>query len=96
MIKNRLISPIDSGITVKEVIKGLGALKITFNSKVIYDDTETNPNYIALNLSEDFEGVIPHYDLYDLTELYKNKIVYSYYVEIVSYHHSLVHIIGEQ
>lgn len=96
MNKNRLISTINSKITVKEVIEGLGAIKITFNNKVIYDDTETNPNYIALHLSEDFEGLVPHYDLYDLTEQYKDKIVYSYYVEIVSYHHSLVHIIGEQ
>ena len=70
-----------SSLTFGDLIDNLNFVKVTWNSKVVYDE---------IDREETFKNLV------EVTQFYKDKIVYEMNIEIVDFHHCILNIKGEE
>lgn len=71
----------NSELTFKEVAEGLDYIQVWWNNKKVYDDYNGDSSLEELRLFED---------------KYNNKLVYSMFIDIVSFHHCILKVEGEK
>lgn len=69
-----------SNLTFKELTKDLAFIKVFWNNKLVYDDTDW----------------LPLISLDDLMDKYGDKVVYKIKLKVVEFHHCIIWIKGEK